>query len=281
MASRGEITEPKESSRRSGSRRWQQRGRQQHRPPGRDPRHATIAPKRWIQRHVLVDTAADRHHAWHLQVIILSPSPFPFVFAVSPTVYYNLYARARCTYGCMATRGNNHRVRSSLRSSSLLVELQYREISFVAGEKDYKWNDFAELTSWIFRVKEIDSSPRQTFSQLCIRDFRTIRVYIYRVVAIYFSIVCSFILKEFLFFFFIRENAPESKIKEFLIRLFNRLSERNLLRFFFFFFFFQVLAVYKSALSLFGRIFETFFPFFFLFFFSVGNFWFVPLRFII
>lgn len=80
MASRGEITEPKEGGRRSGGRRWQQRGWKQHRAPRRDPRHATATLKRRIQRHVLVDTAADRYDARHLQVII-SLVPFRFSFS--------------------------------------------------------------------------------------------------------------------------------------------------------------------------------------------------------
>lgn len=95
MASRGEITEPKEGGRRSGSRRWQQRGWKQHRTPCRDPCHATVTLKRRIQRHVLVDTAADRYDARHLQVIIslilfpfVSPSPrFPCRVAVCVCVY--------------------------------------------------------------------------------------------------------------------------------------------------------------------------------------------------
>lgn len=116
-----------------------------------------------------------------------------------------------------------------------LVELEYR-VCYRHRWKDYKWNDFAELTSSIFGVKEIDSVLVKHFPTVCIKDFRISFVFITYIIAIYFSIaVYSFILKEFLFFFFFysRELSAESKIKEFLIRLFNRLSERNLLRFFF------------------------------------------------
>lgn len=105
MASRGEITEPKEGGRRSGSRRWQQRGWKQHRAPCRDPCHATVTLKRRIQRHVLVDTAADRYDARHLQVIIslilfpfVSPSPrFPCRVAVCVCVQWReRKGRERC-----------------------------------------------------------------------------------------------------------------------------------------------------------------------------------------
>lgn len=110
MASRGEITEPKEGGRRSGSRRWQQRGWKQHRAPCRDPCHATVTLKRRIQRHVLVDTAADRYDARHLQVIIslilfpfVSPSPrFPCRVAVCVCV-------CTCVFVCSGGKGRGER----------------------------------------------------------------------------------------------------------------------------------------------------------------------------
>ena len=100
---------------------------------------------------------------------------------------------------------------------------------------------------------------------MCIKDFRISFVFITYIIAIYFSIaVYSFILKEFLFFFFFysRELSAESKIKEFLIRLFNRLSERNLLRFFFFFKCSRCIKA-RAFIRKNVEIFETFFSFFF------------------
>lgn len=147
MASRGEITEPKEGSRRSGSRRWQQRGWKQHRAPCRDPRHATVTLKRRIQRHVLVDTAADRYDARHLQVIIsviLSPSPPSLLFLLPHTFHHAWYmCVCVCVYVGGKEKGERERERSELvewkKKLSFFLSLseepmwRFRNTIFVAG----------------------------------------------------------------------------------------------------------------------------------------------------